>query len=69
MRSTEETDTFTIYRGCGNNPTDAEVKIAEAKFQAEKVAVKVSAAAASTVISVYFHVIASGTTLATGVVP
>lgn len=62
-------DPIDFLSGCGNNPTDAEVKIAEAKFKVEKVTPIVSATAAAKVIKVYFHVIASGTTLATGVVP
>jgi hypothetical protein len=45
------------------------VKIAEAKFQQEKIDYLPSATAASKVIDVYFHVVSSGTTLATGYVP
>ncbi|KAF5320864.1 hypothetical protein D9619_001030 [Psilocybe cf. subviscida] len=56
-------------RTCGSTPSDADVKKAEAKFQQDKIDFLPAATAAAKVIDVYFHVVSSGTTLATGYVP
>ncbi|TFK43247.1 metalloprotease [Crucibulum laeve] len=53
---------------CGTFITDTEVVTAEKHFQKHKVAPSAFAIAAAT-IKVYFHVVSSGTTLATGYVP
>lgn len=57
-----------LRRTCGTNPTDEEVRIAEAHFQANKVEPKEGFADAAT-INVYFHVVSKDTTLSGGNVP
>lgn len=56
-----------LSRNCGTNITPEQVQAAEAHFLANKVTNLAAVAAAP--IDVYFHVIQSGTTLATGNVP
>jgi hypothetical protein len=55
-------------RKCGTSITDAQVKAAEAHFKANKVTPS-EVSLAATVVNVYFHVVAAGTTLAQGNVP
>ncbi|KAF8165055.1 metalloprotease [Crassisporium funariophilum] len=65
------TASFVLGRGlCGTEISDAQVQAAEAHFKANKVSVKASdVSIAAAVIKVYFHVVSSGTTLASGYVP
>ncbi|KAF9471844.1 metalloprotease [Pholiota conissans] len=61
--------TTVVGRGCASTPSDAEVRIAEAKFKTEQVAPITAATAAAKTISVYFHVVSSGSSPSQGNVP
>ncbi|KAH9482433.1 Extracellular metalloprotease [Psilocybe cubensis] len=56
-----------VARNCGTVISDAQVKIQEAHFKANAVAVKANAVYPP--IEVYFHVVSSGTSLSAGNVP
>jgi hypothetical protein len=56
-------------RGCGTSISASQIKAAEAHFAANKVVPTESFAALAATVSVHFHVVAAGTTLAQGYVP
>lgn len=57
-----------VGRTCGSTPSQAQVAAFEAHFAAHKVTPVAAKAAAAKVISVYFHVVQSGTATTQGAV-